>query len=274
MIAAAILALAGTIAAQAEIKHAFIVVDNGTKQLVYVDQFEPSKSWKTTVPAGSRDIDILDDNRVLMSNGSGAAIYSLKDGKEIWKITGFKGVQTASLMQDGNYLIGASDKLVVVDPEGETVKTIISGKMGHLRLARQLNNGNVLYASGRDLYEVDMDGKKIWTHTSQNKTYLALEERDGSFLLTAGDGVKVLSVTREGKVSLVCGGKADHPNVGLAWFSGFDVLGNGNIVVANWCGHGFKGEKRHLIEFDRNNKIVWQWSDADVKSATTVQILK
>ena len=133
---------------------------------------------------------------------------------------------------------------------------------------------NDLYASGRDLYEVDMDGKKMWTYTSQNKTYLALEERDGSFLLTAGDSVKVLSVTREGKVSLVCGGKEDHPNVGLAWFSGFDVLGNGNVVVANWCGHGFKGEKRHLIEFDRNNKIVWQWSDADVKSATTVQILK
>ncbi len=42
----------------------------------------------------------------------------------------------------------------------------------------------------------------------------------------------------------------------------------------NWCGHGFKGKKTHLFEFDKDNNIVWKWADPDVNSVTTVQVLK
>ena len=56
--------------------------------------------------------------------------------------------------------------------------------------------------------------------------------------------------------------------------SGYDPLPNGNVVIANWRGHGFDGESKHLFEFNADNEIVWSWDDPTVKSVTTVQVIR
>ena len=68
------------------------------------------------------------------------------------------------------------------------------------------------------------------------------------------------------------GGRKNHE--GLQWFSGFHHLDSGNIVVANWLGHGKAGKGPHLVEFDKDNKLVWKWEDHQkAKQITNVLIL-
>ena len=145
----------------------------------------------------------------------------------------------------------------------------------HNRLARELKNGNVVYAVNTFwLNEYNGDGAIVWSHKLKEKTYLAHENADGSLITTRGHGVDVVNVARDGSETVIAGGKDKHPDAGFAWFSGFEVLGNQNVVVANWCDHGFKGEKTHLYEFDTSNNIIWQWQDPSVSQVTTVQVIK
>ena len=224
---------------------------------------------------GARDISLLDKDRVIVSNNGGANIHSLKDGSVLQEIRGFKGVQSASKTIDGNILIASATQLGIISPTGDIIKKNTIKKVGHNRLARQLKSGNIVYAvNSYNLYEYDQTGQIVWEHKSKEKTYLIHENSDGSFIATRGHGLDVVNISRDGRETIICGGKKKHPDAGFAWFSGFDVVDNDNIIVANWCGHGFKGKKTHLFEFDSNNNIVWRWKDDAVKQVTTVQVIK
>ncbi|MBT3198831.1 MAG: DUF1080 domain-containing protein [Phycisphaerales bacterium] len=59
----------------------------------------------------------------------------------------------------------------------------------------------------------------------------------------------------------------------LDCFSGFDTLKNGNVVVANWLGHGNQGKGKHLIEFDKKNKVIWTWGDHKTAKVLTNVLL-
>lgn len=266
---------AGVFAAQAEVKHTFVCLDNQKNQLVYVDQFAPEKSWKVPLPAESRDLCLFDDERVLVSHSNGAEIYRLRDGSSVQRFEGFKGVSSASRTPAGNILIGSAAGFTEIDLSGKKLRTTVSkGKNKSLRLARMLPNGNILYCDISSIHEIDPDGNVLWEHTTAGKPYLALKQNDGSILSTEGGEVKLLRIARDGTETVVCGDATVHPNAKLAWFSGYDLLPNGNIMVANWRGHGFKGESSHLFEFTPGNQIVWRWDDPEVQGVTTVQVIR
>lgn len=258
---------------RAEIKHEFVCVDNQHNQLVYVDQFTGT-SWKIPLPKGSRDLVLLDEKRVIVSHPDGAEIYRLKDGKSIRRFEGFQKVCSVSPAEDGHFLLGSPEGFTVIDSSGKIVRTVLSkAPVDHLRLARMLKNGNIIYCADYDIFEIDTDGEPVWTHKDTGKTYLALK-LGKSLLSTRGKEVQLVRVERDGTETIVAGGKENHPNANLAWFSGYAPLPDGNVVVANWRGHGFEGESKHLFEFDAENKIVWSWDNPDVKGVTTVQVIR
>ena len=79
----------------------------------------------------------------------------------------------------------------------------------------------------------------------------------------------------QGNVVHIWGGQDKHTDVDLTWFSGFDVLENGNVVVANWRGHGYEGDGPQIIEFDADNRVVWTWAElAKAKYVTNVLVLE
>jgi hypothetical protein len=49
----------------------------------------------------------------------------------------------------------------------------------------------------------------------------------------------------------------------------FQLLPDGNIVLANWQGHGpgFGGSGVQLLEFNPRGEIVWSWSKSDLISS-------
>jgi hypothetical protein len=45
--------------------------------------------------------------------------------------------------------------------------------------------------------------------------------------------------------------------------------------MTNWLGHGKLNSASHLLEFDTNNKLVWQWDDHQaVKQVTNLLVIK
>ena len=195
-ITALVLMLSGVLSLNAEIKHTFVCVENGKRpNLVYVDQFEPSNSWKIELPKGSRDVFLIDSDKVLVSEGADVKIRSLKDGSILQTIKAPRGNQTASLTSDGNILMASGTEIVVASQEGKIIRKNSITKVAHNRLARQLKNGNVMY--GVDYYkyhEYDQEGKLVWNHKFKEKTYLIHEKENGDFLATTGHGVLFRSI--------------------------------------------------------------------------------
>jgi hypothetical protein len=53
------------------------------------------------------------------------------------------------------------------------------------------------------------------------------------------------------------------------FYAMFQLLTNGNLVLANWQGHGpgFGRSGVQLLEFNPAGEIVWSWSKADLISS-------
>ena len=88
------------------VSHRFVCVDNGANTLICIDQRKPEDGWRVPIPSGSRDLQRIGNDRILVGHGDGAAEYASKDGKRLWQITGFTKVQTARRLSDGNTLLG------------------------------------------------------------------------------------------------------------------------------------------------------------------------
>ena len=108
---------------------------------------------------------------------------------------------------------------------------------------------------------VDLEGKILKEIPLRDKGYKVLLQTNGNYLSTFGDEVKVVEHNEKGEVLNYVGGIPDHKNLKLDYASGWDLLPNGNIVLCNWLGHDKHGSAPHLIEFTRDNKVVWLWED-------------
>lgn len=261
-----------------EIKHRFICVDNAQNRLIHIDQHEGTE-WIVGIPGGSRDLQILDKDRVLVSHDNGAAEYDLNSGKALdWKVTNHRGVNTARRLKSGHTILGANSKegivFTEVDTNGKEVgKTVLEGQKD-LRLVRIRKDGNfLLTVSGPyRVVEVNKAGEIIRSAAIPGKGYKAAITADGTCLATTGEDSQVVEINKDGNIDRAVGGRKNHE--GLQWFSGFHHLDNGNIVVANWLGHGKAGKGPHLVEFDRENKLVWKWEDHEkAKQVTNVLLL-
>jgi hypothetical protein len=280
-----------------DIKHILYMVDNGRSNLIFLNQKDHSKNWTVSIPAGSRDLQLVSNNKVLVSHGNGAAEYDRTTGVKGWSIDTFSGVSTAQRLPNGNTLLGwstaasgstpAKVMFSEVNRAGTEVSRVTINNITTLRLARRLSNGHTLFTGdiNNDLkfyvFEVDATGAIVWQQSLYGgRGYVAYRLDNGDTRATMGpigalwepgkDDNKVLQLSPKGSIVKYWGGMADHPNARLRKFSGFSVVPkNGNIVVANWLGDGNIGTGPHAVEFDAKNKLVWSWEDHSAAETIT-----
>jgi hypothetical protein len=269
-------------AAGTRTRHRFICVDNGKpNRLVHVDQSRPERNWSVEIPGPrSRDLQVLEGGKVLVSHSSGAAEYDLADGRRGWSVARYGDVNSARRLPNGNTLLGENSRAGVVihevDRRGNEVGTLLLKGMRNLRLLRRLGNGNTLLTvtGPNRAIEVDASGEVVWQAKLPGKGYKAVRLPGGTTLVSTATAALVVELDAQGRTVSTVGGKAEHPAVVLDCFSGFDRLRSGNIVVANWLGHGNHGRGPHLIEFDSANRIAWQWADhRAARQVTNVLVL-
>lgn len=273
------------------------MVDNGYNKLLFLNQKDPSKNWTVSIPSGSRDLQLVANNKILVSHGNGAAEYDRTTGVKGWSISTYSGVSTARRLGNGNTLLGWSRaasgttpaKVVLseVTSAGTAVSKVTINNITTFRLARRLSNGNTLITGdlNNDLkfkvFEVNATGAIVWQQLLYGgKGYVANRLANGDTRATMGpvgnlyqpgkDDNKLLQLSPTGAIVKFWGGMAKFPAAQLRKFSGYTVVpSNGNIVIANWLGDGNIGTGPHAVEFDTNNNLIWSWKDFSAAQTVT-----
>ena len=278
------------------LKHVLYLVDNGLSRLVFLNQKDPAKSWTVPIPAGSRDLQLVANNKILVSHGNGAAEYDRTTGAKGWSVSTYAGVSTAQRLANGNTLLGWSTPASATTParvmfsEVNSTRTEVSrvtiNNITTLRLARRLSNGNTLFTGdiNNDLkfkvFEINATGAIVWQQLLYGgKGYVANRLPNGNTQATIGpvgnlyqagkDDNKLLQLGPTGAVVKYWGGMTNHPTAELRKFSGYSVVPNGNVLIANWLGDGNVGTGPHAVEFDADNNLVWSWKNFSAAQTVT-----
>ena len=264
-----LIALAVLLVPAPEIKHRFLGTDGETSKLIYVDQFHPEKDWTVDVPKGPRDLRLVGEKTVLISHRGGAAEIDLETGKQTWIVNGYKEVQAAIRLANGNTLLGGMTEKGItvheVDRDGKEIsRVVVEGRRPAKRMQR-LENGNFLMTCGdptkKSVIETDPAGKVIWEVALPGPADAIERLEDGTTIAPTGSIGTALYIDKSGKVIATRGGKEAHPDLKINWIAATQSLKNGNLVVANWLGHKAGLTGPHAIEFDAANKAVWSWED-------------
>jgi|GEM_PF-1487297 len=278
------------------LKHVLYLVDNGLSRLLFLNQKDPSKNWTIPIPAGSRDLQLVANNKILVSHGNGAAEYDRTTGARGWSVSTYTGVSTAQRLANGNTMLGwsmaasgdtpAKAMFSEVNSAGTEVSRVTVNNITTLRLARRLSSGNTLFTGdiNNDLifkvFEVNTTGAIVRQQPLYGgRGYVANRLPNGDVQATIGpigklyepgkDDNKLLQLSPTGAVVKFWGGMVEHPNARLRKFSGYSVVPNGNVVIANWLGDGNIGTGPHAVEFDANNNLVWSWEDHSAARTVT-----
>ena len=281
------------------IKHVLYLVDNGLNRLVFLNQKDPSRNWTVSIPAGSRDLQLVANNKILVSHGNGAAEYDRTTGTRGWSVSTYAGVSTAQRLANGNTLLGwsmaaaegtpAKVMFSEVNGAGTEVSRLTLNNITTLRLARRLANGNTLFTgdTNNDLvfkvFEVNPAGVIVWQQLLYGaRGYVANRLSNGDTRATIGpigrlyepgkDDNKLLQLSPTGAIVKFWGGMVEHPDARLRKFSGYSMVPNGNVIIANWLGDGNIGTGPHAVEFDADNNLVWSWED-HVAARTVTNLL-
>jgi hypothetical protein len=256
-----------------EIRHTVIIAD-GSKGMVYKISPEGKIVWEFKAPR-CHDAWMLPNGNVLAGYTGGVMEIS-PDKKIVWKFEIKGEVHAVQRLADGNTLMGdpACGRLIEISKEGKIVKELKLKykKGGHalMRHARKLKNGNYLVAHHHNkvIREYAPDGKVVMEIKTDGPAFAAVRLPNGNTMCS--DWTKIQEVDPKGKPvwtmtkkeivkQMVPDGK--ELAKGEALMAGIQVLPNGNLVVANYFGHGKGSQGAVLFEVTRDKKVVWQFTD-------------
>ena len=288
---------------QPGIKHRFIVADYSHCTAQYIDQFDPSKNWSFKLAEIPYDMQLDGPNRLIANRTKGYDIYDLTTHKLIESVLDPKIkdiVRSFCIRADGHVFL-ATQKGPVYEygPKRELI-TIhqMPKEVSVVRCMRLTQEGTALIAFVNGVYEVSLEkgleSKKRVIHYYKVPPYKIPKEKghpnpglegrnpfvaqiapDGKVLVSGGYARALLVFSRDGKylcktaMPQVEGGH-DH------YYSGFQILANGNTVLSQWTGYTEKDKRPglKLVEFDKNLKPVWTWDDPAVGTINHVIVLQ
>jgi len=255
------------------LQHRFLAEDESRAELLLVDTAHPEQNWAIKFPERYRDLQLIGHQRVLLNTSLGFREYDLRTHELVREVKDarFAGCFTARRLPDGRTILGGNRKLGVfffeLGADDKVLRTVEFPTLNTLRTVRQTPRGTLLFgAGGERIVEVDWTGKILRTVTvpGAKHTYQALEMPGGHWLAATGYGFAIVEIDREGKVVRHWGGAPAPAGLWLHFFSGFQVLKNGNLVVCNWTGHGPEDSTKapQLLEYAPDGRLVGQWHDA------------
>jgi len=266
------IASAGILSSE-EIKHRFLALDESRFQILFVDQFDPSKNCTIKVPASNRDMQFIDGKIIIGLAAGGFAEYDFATQKRLREVIDPKykaGSVTALRLEDGRTLLASDQspiRITLLDPEGKELSTTLFPDMNTIRCVRMTPRGTLLFGCNENhLIEGTLDGKVLRdiVISDARHIYMIKEMPNGHLLVTSGYGGFLVELNKDGKITRKTGGKPGPEGIGINFFASVDVLKNGNLFIANWTGHGANDSEKgvQILEYDSTGTIVWQWHDA------------
>ena len=254
-----------------QMTHKVIVADEGNGKVHYINLANPSERWSITT--ANRDLQLIGSDRLMVSVGDGYAEYNVKTGAYIKKVTTGGGVQSVFRLSSSSTFIGSEGNpasVKEVDSTGKEIRKINFAVNASIRIVRPTLDGTFLVGGkvAGTMYECDSTGAVIWEAQAGGEPYMALRLPDGNTLVSNGYGAQMVLIGGDGKVIKQYPTQADRngsefwSNAAPNFFAGFQILKNGNIVVANWEGHGGGngGKGFQLIEINSDlTDVVSYW---------------
>lgn len=262
-----------------QIQHEFLAIDEGHATLLHVNERDQSKNW--IVPIGqpaARDMQLAGGNIVLIGHHHGYTEFDIALGRIVKEVKSFDGVTAVRRQPNGHTLIagvniGGASGVAVLELDGddqEIHRAIFPGD--YVRLIRQTGDGTYLMSCNDRIREGSRDGKYLREFPIDGfyHAWKSLRLPTGNLLVSAGYGAFVVELDTSGQIVRKFGGKESVPeNVRPFFYAMFQLLPNGNTVLANWQGHGpgFGNSGVQLLEFNTAGEIVWSWSKAELISS-------
>lgn len=246
----------------------FLLRDEGKSQLSLVDLGNPENTWHQPVPKG-RDLQLVGMDLVMIGTENGFEERSIKTGKLVNQVTGFPGTIAVRRLKNKNtILVGLNWRkkegitLVEINKSGDVVTSINYPGYDYARLIRETPKGTFLITSNQLVIEGSREGEIIWKAQIGGRenphAWQAIRLADGKTIVSGGYGgsIQVFNV-KSTLVNAFCGPEEERGN----FYSGLQILKNGNIVVTNWQGHGPDQGKlgTQLLEFSPQGELVWSW---------------
>lgn len=256
-----LLILAG-LATTTPIQHRFLAVDESRRALHYVDESNRSNDW--SVAGSFRDIQLIGDHRVALSDGAGVNIVDLKTRKIVATVRPAKarGSQSFRWLADGRLQFVTGNSLATTDALGTDLGSV--PRILGARICRATSDGGWVSGVGSELVDLAPDGtvRAKFSVPNIRHFYHVAKRADGGYYGTCGYSGCALSLDAKGAVQQ----RFEHPT--NFFFAGLQVLDNGHLVVANWAGHGpddVRAEKKgpQLIEYTPAGQVVWTFRDPD-----------
>ncbi|MHC5067661.1 MAG: hypothetical protein ACYTF0_03620, partial [Planctomycetota bacterium] len=217
-------------------QHIFVATDESRKQLLYVNEVDPSQDW--TIAIGpNRDLQLINDNRqVLISVPTGYRIYGIADGSLIKEVTVGDGIASVRRDQRGHTYLASRTTIWELDPADQVISEQ-SFELGRFfRLLRFADNGNYLYTSGKTtISEATRSGEVARTFDlaiiapDTAKPYFAQQLANGNYLISTGYGACLVELTPAGELVRTIGGRGGHPDIAFNFFGDAQVLANGHV---------------------------------------------
>ena len=254
------------------IRHEFIAIDEGHATLLHINERDQSKNW--LVPIGqpaARDMQLIGDGKILIGHHHGYSEFDITFGRLTKEFKSLVGVTAVRRQPNGHTILAGVDipgangvAVLELDANDHEIhRAIFPGD--YVRLIRQTNDGTYLMSCNDRIREGSRDGKYLRQFPVEGfyHAWKSLRLPNGNLIVTAGYGAFVVELDPSGKIVRQFGGKEQVPEkVRPFFYAMFQLLPNGNIVLANWQGHGpgFGNSGVQLLEFNPAGEIVWTWS--------------
>lgn len=255
----------------AEIRHRFLAVDESRAQLLLVDQADPAQDWTLKLTAKHRDLQLVGQDRVLLTFPDGYREYRLADQSLVKEVKGYPGATSVRRLADGRTVLACNAQGVMVyelGPDDQPLRQV-RFPLASTRLIRLTPQGTLLIGCSNQVIEGDWTGQIVKTLTLPKGTwvYQALWMPSGHVLAAGGYEPAFLELDGDGRVVKTIGGRqtAEANALGYHFFGGFQVLAGGDIVVSNWTGHGVDDSRKgvQLVQYDPAGHVVWKWHDPE-----------
>ena len=270
-------------------RHRFIAIDEGLGNLLYVNEYDSTANWivKVNRKVGNdsiyepRDMQLVGDNRILIGHRRGYTEFDCTTGAVKKDVLNFDNVSSVRRLPGGQTLVFGIDLdgskgvvMLKIDSQNVKIKKVVWPGT-YVRLVRQTNTGTFLMACNDTIKEADTNGTFIWksylqgTPATNKHMWKIVRLDNGNVFVSAGYGAFLAEINSSGAVIRKIGAAPQPSGVNPYFYGMFQILTNGNVVVANWQGHGSGHGNAgiQLLEFDRNGSIVWQWNKATIISS-------
>ena len=251
------------------IQQQFLAIDEGRQRLSLVDTTQNSFVWTLSLhdyPL-ARDMQRLDAERALIGYDKGFFEIDIASGRVLCACARWTEVTAVRRLPDGSTLVTGFNldgsggiNVLTLDAALNLVHT--ARRDGdYVRLMRPTLEGTYLLCMNDHILETTpaLEEVRRFATAGFEHAWKAERRADGTTLVSAGYGAFMALFDAGGECTERFG---QDESVSPFFFASFEELANGNLLVANWQGHGeANGAKgRQLLEFGPDRRLLGHWS--------------